>query len=1665
MPIFDIEDARGRKLSVEGDVAPTEADAEELFLAHFGPDQPSGPPILDANIPLAPRTPSPIFNPSVMPSQIEDPYFMTMPPPGGPQPSILQEIAGLGNAVVSDPIAAVGSGIVKAFDPSQTWRLAYGKPPGEPLDPEHAIIPRESIVLSPEELAGKTPTQQKVAGAYNAIAGGVSELSKLKNVATLPIVASRKLLAAMLGNTILQEPAAIESAIDLSNNPDATPAQIGEAWGNAAIVNPAFAALLYKGVRGTPAEPGMTPEQAAANQAAIIRMMLPPRLKAEPFAQQQLTQILIDKAIQGVQAPHGRQRLIQFEQPLAELRSQQLNPFQTPEIPARALIERPGGGPAMGGNVSFNRGAEFFEPVSPMLDRPVVPPTEPVIIRSPTGPSQPPGRAPTAEEVARRTARENVERGLTDPSGYYLDEAPEGQFPAEGGPTGTFSNLQRSRIQAGQTGVRSNVRNNPPQGGPNAPIPREEPQGNQPQHPGTGEQRPPTETGSGNRAPESGTATPQEVATPPLRPGDRRIKIQQPDGTVIEGVTNDKNWDIGGQQVPNVARAVEIKPGEMLWGDGPLRPGETIVDEVSGTGVKKNSTEPAGTAESAVNASIDAVDALKKKLQSGFQSGNASLGIPIAILDTALEAVRLALKAGKPLAKAIDAGISHIKYNFKGGKWNEAAVRKMFESELGGRGIQPAGAQSGSGAGGAGSGNAPPRTGAAPTPRAAGARPPTGQPPAGPTPPTPGAPAAGQRPINAGLDDIYEIFRPTQRAARSIGSRIVDITEKVRTGVSSKFRPLNKLAEDIAKAYGLTSPRDIAGIFEQLKGSQGKGEADVHRFDRDVSRLVEGSEADFNAYMFLQRSIDRLNQDLLDIQRAQAGGNVPTLNRRSVGNYILPELEAKLRTLENNLGPEQTANFQRAADLYQDHMDAALRLQVESGRMSPQVYQAIKQGNQFYAPFKVMRYIEETMKPEGTGAKVDTVADFTKAMRGIEESQLKLGDMMAAARQNILLSRILADKNMAMRHISELAATDVNGTFIQRLAPGQDVPQGMKSVNVLERGRQQKYAVDPAVADALQMYGGNAGGVISRMLSAASIPFRAGATSLNLPFQISNLLADVPRQALISKYGLTGVTDLVRYPMDFVHSLYSSIAGDVFGARNQLFMDFLDSGVAGTTVQEMLTPNALRFQEPTAMSRVGHIGRSIINTIPEFAKAIEQTSKVMGVKRAMRMEGVTSGRELARQIPEAITEIRRYSGSPDFGRQGKAVEAARLNLLYMFLNARIQGTVADIGRLSGAHGKNSVRAWARIATAVGIPTAYLWYMNNSPENKADYDARPEQEKQNYWLIPKTDEQGKPRYITTEDGDKVRDYWRIPKRESSKWIGNLTESALKFAQNRDPKAATDFGQQMLQELTPVNIQGDNAQERLESVASSLNPAIKMPLELATGRDFYRHKDIMDERLKAIGKTNPEEQYIDRTPEAFKKLAKAMPDAAPAALRSPIILENMTRNLTAGLLTQFMARKPVKGRTAFENNPLMQRFQSLPFEENKQFQQSLDELKGEAALESLNRHRAVTKVMSENPNDTPDKLLEKAIGKKDTFTSEDIKLANQIVEQYVAKQNGATVQDRQVIALPSRQRALWIQQQIQGLKGDALNEKLQELARKRILTEAVGEELGSLMEQSK
>ena len=725
---------------------------------------------------------------------------------------------------------------------------------------------------------------------------------------------------------------------------------------------------------------------------------------------------------------------------------------------------------------------------------------------------------------------------------------------------------------------------------------------------------------------------------------------------------------------------------------------------------------------------------------------------------------------------------------------------------------------------------------------------------------------------------------------------------RIETGFVNKFRPIDILEKNITAEAGVGKPEvKLSKKFEQIPGASGKAANQIKQLDRQVLRdLKDQKLEDLNAYMFLRRSFDRLADDP---------------KRKKVGTLTIEQTKAGLDALKAEVGPEGFQRIEDAAEDFQAAQYNSLMLQVQSGRLSLDAFNAIRESSDFYAPFKVTKHYENIELRDGTANNIATAAPLTREIVGISDDDTKISNPYEAGREQMLRSRMLADKNMKMQALAALADIDPSGTFVKKIKEGQDPGEGFDSVPYFENGVKKRLAVPPDVARALRGMNATQSGLVMKTARRAAALFRAGATTANLAFQPVNLFfADQPRLAIESKYGVRKPQDLYRFPLDFIHSMYSSFTGN-FSNGNQLYRDFLDSGAANSTIQQEIRGADVRV--PTLFkSRSGRAVHRIIRTPGDMANAIEETTKLMGLKRGLRAEGFKSVAEAQRagRLDAIAAEVRNFAGSPDFFRRGE--KTAEWNLIFMFMNARIQGTVATLGRLAGASGtKDAALAWSRLSAVVGVPTAALMLHNQRQEYKDDYEKLSENERNNYFMIPRDS------YFTNEQGERVRDYWRIPKRETIKLFANTIESSLRFAEDKDPEGLADFATDTLVNLTPINVEGDNIQERMESVVSGTNPLIKVPVEIATGRNTWLHRDVVPER---VAMRSPENQYYDSTNESFKAAAQSLPDWFPDFLRSPLQLENTVKGLTAGLLTQVIVKKPLEGREGVTEWPVFKRF---------------------------------------------------------------------------------------------------------------------------------------------
>jgi len=976
---------------------------------------------------------------------------------------------------------------------------------------------------------------------------------------------------------------------------------------------------------------------------------------------------------------------------------------------------------------------------------------------------------------------------------------------------------------------------------------------------------------------------------------------------------------------------------------------------------------------------------------------------------------------------------------------------------------------------------------------------------------------------NEALAKTYLRFGQLEDAPKSYKRQAQEHFDAVKYHLSSRFHPLKALERDVRASRGMGKPvHDLGAKFEMLPGSYSKAELDLLKFDEAVTerlhamakegtwgqRLVaqlykerlnsvakEGTwgkskdsmaevRKDFDVYMFLNRTKQRLQRvDALKAEQAQVQDEINKLTKvkenqrtpeevaylkeltehqarlnetpdKSVAGYTIQSVDEQLMALRSKLGEENHAEFGKISNVFQEQADIALRLQVESGRMPKDRYDAIKAENDFYAPFRVQGASKRIDDAALKGSVIDTQKEYTQAIKGITDKDFMLHGIVEQMRNMVFTSRTLSEKNLRMQDFAKMADLDIDGRFVRQVpAERTRAKEGHSFVTVLKDGEAVRYEVANDVAEPIKNFGEVSKGLGTVALRASAMPFKMGATGLNIAFQGKNLfLADLPRAALISHYGIKNPVDVARFTGDYVHSLYSAITGN-FSTANQLYREAMEAGVLRSGLQQMISPEALmNYKKLDA-------GPGVVDTLSKFGNVIEESFKVLGTKRAIRLHGAKNVQELLERNPEAITEIRRMMGSPDFSRFGKSMETA--NLWFMFMNARTQGVISDASRLGSVHTKKGRSALTRMGIAVGGPTAALWAYNRA-NHAEDMKLVPQRDKDNNHIIFTGS------YITDEHGNVLPDYHKIPKREAAKMYANTLEAGLEFMAERNPEALGAWATQMVENLSPINIEGDTAGERLESIGSGLHPVPRMFAELGfagrEGRSLWQHRDLMS---PSMADAKPQNQYTDRTPKEAIRLAhwihKKSGGKAPDVLRSPIKLNHLIQGTTAGLLSQFMPDEPKRGRSEFRNHWIVRSlgssFMSGGYKYDDERAKLIRQLRQEAANDTVVGMRDSRKFVDERGGKTPNRIMREFIDlhplRNDDRTPnwDNQRQLQRVADRIAEIQRGIKIEDRVIRSLPNKQRAKFITEQLDGVSDSMQLDYIRTYMKKGLLTEDV------------
>jgi hypothetical protein len=863
------------------------------------------------------------------------------------------------------------------------------------------------------------------------------------------------------------------------------------------------------------------------------------------------------------------------------------------------------------------------------------------------------------------------------------------------------------------------------------------------------------------------------------------------------------------------------------------------------------------------------------------------------------------------------------------------------------------------------------------------------------------------------LEDVDRLFEEPKEK-----TKFLSISDRLAELFQNSFRPVGVLEQKI-KGY---SPKlNLADKFSLIGGAGAKAEPAIAEMEQ-VRRTLVGDihPKDINRYFVLNRAANRLARGIL------------------TEKLSIEDTSRLLTDLRANLGQDKVARLERFNQYMQDSADADLKLMVSSGRMSQQLYDEIKAKNDFYAPFHFTNKVgqlDSLSQKFRSGAAIDTQAELAKELQGFDSQELKLGDIFTAFKRNKYNAHILAEKSAAMNELVEVAMLDKDGVYAKFIKKPKDAPPGFEAISYLSNGKTKYLAVDPSVTRAVSGLSPIELGVVGKLLQVGGLGLRAGATSLNAAWLVTNFPLDFARQMMMSKYGLKGPKDLIPwagYAADFAESLASSIKYHLpgrFSKQDDLYRAYLESGAARSNFQSVINQDAFTQAmlrgEDTALAKLIDVSdKYILGTPGKIANALEDTIKLMGLKRGMRFENINQLTPEARQkmMQEIAYEVRNYAGSPDFGKFGSLGRQA--NLLFVFANARGQGVAADVARLSGRTGTKEARdAWLRVGIAFGLPATLLWSVNHLPENAEDYSKLSERDKTSFFNIPLSDENG-PKYNTDKYGRKVRDYLRIPKRDVPSIMANTIDKTLDFYANQSPQEVYEWANAMADSISPVSISGKTLTERGMSVASSINPAIRVPFEQISNVDFFRKKPIVSPELKEV---RPEFQYEESTPEIYKDIAKEVPGV------SPLRLQNVVQGFTGGAVSQFV-RKPQEGRNELASNPLISRyFRSGSIDESADFER-IQQLRNQQADRGFIREMEIDKALDAAlavPMNQRQQVMRSSLPPE---VVSDPNFSDTLVRLLVDKQLQVTPLERRIRGLQPSERAQYIHERISTMKRD-------------------------------
>ncbi len=587
------------------------------------------------------------------------------------------------------------------------------------------------------------------------------------------------------------------------------------------------------------------------------------------------------------------------------------------------------------------------------------------------------------------------------------------------------------------------------------------------------------------------------------------------------------------------------------------------------------------------------------------------------------------------------------------------------------------------------------------------------------------------------------------------------------------------------------------------------------------------------------------------IERVAAGEAMPV-------GYTPEGVANDLAQLQSQAGSHWQQVEELGQQVFQLNRDA-LDTAFQGGLIKPTVYQRLMARPDDYVP--LARVLD--MTTDASRVSRGMALDLKKqgVLFNLKGSERVLQDPLMASFVRHAETIYEVGRNDAAKAITNLRHLEPEPGYtpfasdIYELAPGQRPKVGEGAIGLYDQGEAKRFAVPEPIASMVSMANADDLKLVGNAVLRAGVSLlRNTAVTLSPAWVTANIVRDVRD---LRRLFPTSKEVIVVDPRTWgpgAKSFFQTLGAwtEAFGQRlkqDPEYVEMMQSRAGFSTLVRNLQLDELsEVRDPSVLANpvkwfVGKMGG--------FSNAVEETTKLAAWKMG----------KAANLTPlENAYAVRRYGGSPDYGRKGTLTPS--INTLLVFFNAQLQGIVRNVERYKSDPKK---LMWVMAGASA---TALLRDRWNS--QFVDSDGVQAEKK-----ISDTDRKG---YFTVvlpstyiKDGVVRHHIAKLPKGYTDQIITNIPESVICAV-----KGDISPAQAMMtstENIFPGNItlkEGQPLGGAVTGFLSSVNPVLGIPVEQLANRQMAFNAPIVTERLTH---RPAEEQFTPATSPTIVKMAQA------------------------------------------------------------------------------------------------------------------------------------------------------------------------------------------------